>query len=195
MVSYYGGRCLLVEERERGADVKQVLILPSTKTSRARTLEKKSQVVIDVDSVKKLSGDGFLINGPGEYDVSGFAIRGITVGAARVYVIDVKQMTLGYVTGNPAEELDEKALEAIGMVDVLAVPLPFTEDTKQPLLGLGALVRAVEPSVVIPMTEDKKLIKAIGIELGTEATATAKLNVTRKDLVDEGFVINALEVQ
>ena len=194
MVSYFGGRCLLVEERERGVEPRQVLLLPSTKTSRARSLEQTANVIIDDAKVKNV-GDAFIISTPGEYDVSQFAIRGTQVGEATVYVVDGNQLTFGLVSAPPGKELSDQELEAVGLVDVLAVPIPWSDEKDDPLSGLGKFVRAVEPSVVIPMTNEAKQVKAVVNELGTESEKVAKLNVTRKDLATEGFVIRVLEAQ
>lgn len=194
MVSYFGGRCLLVEERERGEEPRAALFLPQTKTSKARTLEKKSQVILREPGGGKLKGDAFVIDAPGEYDISQFAIRGIGADDALLYVLDGKHLTFGYLTASPGRELNDGELERAGTVDVLAVPMPFGPE-KEPIEGLGAFVRALEPKIVILLTEKPKLKQAAASELGAELKDEKKLTATVRDLPEEGFYLVGLEVQ
>lgn len=98
-----------------------------------------------------------LIDEPGEYEVSGVSVYGI---AARAHIDTDKQMTATMykllidefsilITGHIFPELSDDQLEAIGMVDIMVVPVGgngFTLD------GVGALklVKKIEPKLVIP---------------------------------------------
>lgn len=194
VISYFGGRCILVEERERGEDPRFALFLPHTKTSKTRTLEKKANLILTEQSAGKIKSDAFRIDMPGEYDVSRFAVRGVAVHDALVYVMDGKHLTLGFITQSPGRKLEDSELEMIGTVDILATPLPFGGD-KDPVLGLGEFVRAVEPKIVIALTDKPKLKKAIVAELGTDLKSEKKLSASVRDLPDEGFHLISLEVQ
>ena len=98
-----------------------------------------------------------LIDQPGEYEVAGVSVFGI---AARAHMDEEGQMTaIMYkiatdevsvlVTGHVYPDLSDKQLEAIGMVDVLFVPVGGNGYT---LDGIGALklVKKIEPKLVIP---------------------------------------------
>ena len=193
MVSYYGGRCLLVEERERGEEPRAALFSPHTKTSKARTLEKKSQIILTDEPIAKKT-EAVEIAVPGEYDVSGFMIRGVAADDALCFVLTGKQLSFGYLTHGPNRELNDQELERIGTIDILAVPVPF-RGQKDPIEGLGAFVRALEPKVVIPMSEKPKMRKAAASELGTELKEEKKINVSVRDLPEEGFHLVGLAVQ
>jgi L-ascorbate metabolism protein UlaG (beta-lactamase superfamily) len=99
-----------------------------------------------------------LIDQPGEYEVSGVSVYGI---AARAHMDEEGQKTATMyklllddnlnvlVTGHIYPELSDDQLEAIGMVDVMFVPVGGNGYT---LDGVGALklIKKVEPKVVVP---------------------------------------------
>ena len=98
-----------------------------------------------------------IIDQPGEYEVSGVSIFGIS---ARAHMDEEKQHTATMykivlddlrvlVTGNVYPELSDAQLEAIGMVDVMIVPVGGNGYS---LDGIGALklIKKVEPKVIIP---------------------------------------------
>ena len=194
VISYFGGNCILVEERERGEDPRLALFLPHTKTSKTRTLEKKANLILTEQGAGKIKSDAFRIDMPGEYDVSRFAVRGVQVNDALVYVMDGKHLTLGFITKSPGRKLEDSELEMIGTVDILVTPMPFGDD-KDPTQGLGEFVRAVEPKIVIALTDKPKMKKAIAAELGTDLKSEKKLSASVRDLPDEGFALISLEVQ
>ena len=100
-----------------------------------------------------------LIEGPGEYGVAGFHIRGI--GAQRhldaegqellgtIYRIECGDVRIGLL-GNIYEQLSEDKLEELGVVDILIIPVGgngYTLDAT----GAASLVRKINPKVVIPV--------------------------------------------
>lgn len=100
-----------------------------------------------------------IVEGPGEYEVGEFSIRGIAATrhidtAAEPFGATVYRITLGEVRialiGNIAADLDEDQLEAIGVVDVVIIPVGGGGYT---LDGVHAarLVRQIDPKVVIPV--------------------------------------------
>lgn len=138
---------------------------------------------------------------PGEYEISGIAIKGIAArahmdeeGAANsvIYTVeagDIKAVVLGHIY----PELSEEQLEAIGMVDIALVPVGNAGYTMD---GLGALkvIKQVEPKVVIPthyadkalkyevpQTELAEAVKALGME---PAETLAKYKPKQAELTD-----------
>lgn len=107
-----------------------------------------------VQSVK----DAFVIEGPGEYEVGGVTVRGLPMyhdatqgselGRNTVYVIEVDEVRICHL-GDLGHTLADAALEAIGAVDVLLVPVGGGRS----LDGARAaeVVRQVEPRYVVPM--------------------------------------------
>jgi len=99
-----------------------------------------------------------VIRGPGEYEISGLAVRGIAIplGDASepralntVYALDAELMTvchLGALNG----PLTTQAVQLIGRVDVLITPAGGTDQAISADQA-AAVTRALEPRVVIPL--------------------------------------------
>jgi len=99
------------------------------------------------------------IEGPGEYEVGDFSIRGIrairhidsdSVGfGSTLYRIAVGDIRIALI-GNIVSNLTEDQLEEIGVVDILIIPVGgagYTLDS----VGAAKLVRQVDPKVIIPI--------------------------------------------
>lgn len=98
-----------------------------------------------------------IIDGPGEYEVSGLSIVGI---AARGHMDPEKtQLATMYkvmaddtnylFTGHVYPDLSDDQLETIGMVDVLVIPVGGNGFTLDPV-GALRLIKKIEPKVVVP---------------------------------------------
>jgi hypothetical protein len=102
--------------------------------------------------------DTVIIDGPGEYEVNNCSIRGIPAGVhsqpedapktATIYRLDLEDYSVA-VLGHVQPKLSEAALEAIGVVDVLVLPVGGYGYSLEPKEAVD-LVRAIEPKVVIP---------------------------------------------
>jgi L-ascorbate metabolism protein UlaG (beta-lactamase superfamily) len=99
------------------------------------------------------------IEGPGEYEVGDFSIRGVAAtrhidteaepSGTTIYRIEVGEIRIALL-GNIAANLDEDQLEAIGVVDILVIPVGgggYTLDS----VGAAKLVRQIDPKVVVPV--------------------------------------------
>jgi L-ascorbate metabolism protein UlaG (beta-lactamase superfamily) len=99
---------------------------------------------------------------PGEYEVSDISIMGIAARAhldekglnATMYKITSGDTTV-LVTGHIYPELSEKQLEAIGIVDVMLVPVGGSGYTLDPI-GALKMIKAIEPKVIVPTHYDEK---------------------------------------
>jgi L-ascorbate metabolism protein UlaG (beta-lactamase superfamily) len=138
-----------------------------------RIVTKKAVVVIDdMDGKVVKAGDVALFTGthtapkaavklyidqPGEYEVSDVSIQGV---AARAHMDEEKKHTATIfkleagdirlvVTGHIYPELSDQQLEALGVVDVLAVPVGGSGFTLDPV-GALTIIKEIEPKVVIP---------------------------------------------
>ena len=142
-----------------------------------------------------------IIDGPGEYEVSGVSIRGIgvrghmdeaTETTSTLYKILIDDIRL-VITGHVHPELSDKQLETIGIVDVLCIPMGGNGYTLDPE-GALKLIKEIEPKLVIPTHyADKSLnypvpqksldeiLQLIGMEPTDRVT---KLRVKLADLAD-----------
>lgn len=97
------------------------------------------------------------IDQPGEYEVSDTSIKGVAARAHmdepgkqsatmfRIIGEDIRVVALGHVY----PDLNNDQLEALGMVDVLLVPVGGNGYTLDPV-GALKLIKAIEPKVIIP---------------------------------------------
>jgi hypothetical protein len=109
-------------------------------------------IVDDSDSI-------LLIEGPGEYGVAGFDIVGIPAMRhidtandgflSTIYRVEIGEVRIGII-GNINKKLSDDQLEALGVIDVLVVPVGgggYTLDATD----AASLVRTIDPKVVIPV--------------------------------------------
>ena len=194
---WYGGQGLFVEERVRGEVPRGVLFYPETKTSRVRTLEEKANVIVSA-SLRQGLGPAYRISLPGEYDVAGFTLRGVALSAEAatpVFVLESADVRLCHLGRGFSGRLSERDVEALGVIDILVLPVPLSTKPSQPAAGLSAAVQEIEPHIVLPLLTDEKLRDAVRRELGVEGEDLSKLSVSLRDLPEEGFRVIFLEAQ
>jgi len=157
----------------------------------------------DHNYVSGVSGYKMLINGPGEYEISGVFIYGIQTfhddkeGSVRgnntIFVIDIDGFTVLHL-GDLGQELTQDTLERIANVDVLLIPVggTYTIDAET----ASKVISSIEPSIVVPMhyqTADLSGIKDLDTldkfldEMGIENNIKKldKLKITSKSDVPE----------
>lgn len=139
----------------------------------------------------------FVVNSPGEYDIKGIAISGISSGGKNgptkniIYTFiseDIKVCHLGKLS---QAELSTEQLEEIGETDILMIPIGGGDslETKVAL----KIVEQIEPKIVIPMyfkiaglkekLEDvSEFLKSLGIK---SLPGIDKLSIKKKDLSEE----------
>lgn len=156
----------------------------------------------DHSNVKAVSGEFFLIDGPGEYEVKGTYIKGITAfhdnssgkerGKVTVFTVEAEDIKICHLSDFGQKELTEKQLEEIGEVNILMVPVGgvYTIGSKE----AAAVIKQIEPQIVIPMhykipkmkekLEDlDKFLKVMGVK---NSEQLEKLSIKKKDLAVEG---------
>lgn len=97
--------------------------------------------------------------GPGEYEVGPFSIRGVAAWRmidtpeeqpqSTMYRVEVGDIRIGII-GNVAAQLSEEQLESLGIIDLLIVPIGgggYTLDATDAI----KLIRQIEPSIVVPV--------------------------------------------
>lgn len=134
------------------------------------------------------------VEGPGEYEASDFSIRGI---AARrhidepmarkestVYRIEVGDVRIALL-GNVADKLEDEQLEALGVVDLVILPVGGGGYTLDPT-SAAMLVRQIDAKAVIPIHYKDDAIKyevpqeslsVFTTELGAPVETSAKLKM------------------
>lgn len=113
----------------------------------------------DHNNVKAVKEPGFVIAGPGEYEVKDISIQGISSfhddlegkerGKNTIYVIEAEGIRLCHLGDLGQGELSADQVSKIGNVDILLVPVGgvYTIDAK----SAAKIVNQIEPRIVIPM--------------------------------------------
>lgn len=152
-IQFYGANCVRLSAKKASIVVDDNLVDLGRKT-----IAKAGEVALFTHSHGALAIETrMLIDQPGEYEVSDISIQGIAARAhmdepgkrtATIFKIvanDVRVVVVGHIY----PELSDSQLEALGMVDVLLVPVGGSGYT---LDSIGALkiIKKIEPKVVIP---------------------------------------------
>ncbi len=162
----------------------------------------------DHNATDIIAGNPFIISGPGEYEVKGVHIVGISsfhdaeLGAKRgrntMYHIEIDGVRLAHL-GDLGHTLSASDIEQLGEVDILFIPVGgvFTIDAKQ----ATDVVAEVEPAIVIPMHYGRGELnqKTFGElaplahflkEMGKEGiTPQSKFSITKDKLSEELQVV------
>ncbi len=142
-----------------------------------------------------------VFDGPGEYEVADISIIGIParshmdesgIERATMFKLVTGEMSILF-TGHVHPDLTEAQLEAVGMIDVMAVPVGGNGYTVDPV-GALKLIKAIEPKIVIPSHYADKSLKypvpqqelaAALKEIGMEPKETvSKLKLKPTELAD-----------
>ncbi len=151
---------------------------------------------------QSISGQPFVVDGPGEYDVKNHTITGIPVKDGdriiTIYLIEVEGIKILDLANLKKLTLTEDQLDDIGEVDIMIVSIggfdvmDFDEAAKA--------VNRMEPKIVIPscykitglkmeFAPEDKFLK----EMGGKHEKMEKLSVKKKDFEEEGTKIVVLE--
>lgn len=166
----------------------------------------------DHNAISKVKGTArrekpFIVNKPGEYEVGGISIFGVPSfhdsskgserGTNTIFTIYLDDLRICHL-GDLGHEITADLQEEIGSVDVLLCPVGgvYSLSSAQAVKA----IRALEPSIVIPMhykTElhDPKLfgemetVQQFLKEYGVEVVSVAKLDVEKAELPEETEVV------
>ncbi|MBX4195388.1 MBL fold metallo-hydrolase [Candidatus Parcubacteria bacterium] len=120
---------------------------------------------------------GFVINGPGEYEVRDVSVKGfLSEGADKkintIYIVNIEGMNLCILGSLTSAELPAETIESLEDIDILFTPV-----------NAYKLAVSLEPKLIIPMNytpEDlKKFLKDAGED---SVNPEEKLVVKKKDL-------------
>jgi hypothetical protein len=139
-------------------------------------------------------GKGFVINGPGEYEVKSIVVKGFLSEASAgkintIYMISFEGMNLCFLGALANDKLPAETLEALEDIDILFVPVGGND-----VLDAAAaykLAVSLEPAVIIPMHYSSDALKKFLKEGGEEGVKPIeKLVVKKKDLeTKEGEIV------
>ncbi len=160
-LAYFGANCLRIATKKA-----QIVIDDNLDKLGLKSVTKPTDISLHTFSGVPAAASHFTADMPGEYEISGVVIHGVSARGhmdedgqqkAVIYTItadDLKVAVLGHIY----PQLSEEQLEQIGHVDILVVPVGNSGYT---LDGIGALklIKQIEPKVIIPTHYADKAIK------------------------------------
>jgi L-ascorbate metabolism protein UlaG (beta-lactamase superfamily) len=175
--------------RLRGRDV-EVVIDPIPAGASSRPARVNHDIVVrtegdvDLSLLRPAEGRPQEVSGPGEYELRGVSVLGVPAESTtimRVEVDDVRVCALGRLR----RQLAENEIDALGHVDVLAIPVGGGDGLEAQ--AAARLVNALEPAIVVPVRYAipglageydpvDRFAKEMGLAEGW--TAQPKLNLT-----------------
>jgi len=159
----------------------------------------------DHNNIKAISGDPFIIETPGEYEVKDIRVLGISgyhdkikgkeKGSNIIYLIKVDGIRICHLGDFGQEKLNNKQLELINSADILIIPVGgvYTINAKEAV----KIIKQIEPTIVIPMhyklpnlTEKLADVKDFLKEIGSNGQiAVDKLTLKKKDLINKAMEV------
>ncbi len=140
--------------RLRGRDVEVVIDpIPPGATSRPPRVNPdivvRTEGEVDLSLLRPGAGRAQEVSGPGEYELRGVSVFGVVADATttimRVEVDDVRVCSIGRLR----RQLTESEIDALGHLDVLAVPVGGGDGLEAQ--AAARLVNALEPAIVVPV--------------------------------------------
>ena len=163
----------------------------------------------DHANIKGVSGNPFLINSPGEYEIKGVFIQGIEAwhdkahgkerGRVTIFTIEGEDLRICHLGDFGQRELTEEQVERIGDIDILMIPVGgvFTISAQE----ASRVISQIEPRICLPMHYQlpKLKIKLEGLDKFLKVMGVRnpemlnKLTVKKRDLPSEGMKIYTLK--
>lgn len=160
-VQFYGANCLSVAHKGT-----RIVVDDNLAELGAKSITRSDDVSLCTLPPKDQPAGRLVFDGPGEYEVADISVIGIPARAhmdeadttkATMFKLVISETSFLF-TGHIYPELNETQLEAIGLIDVLAVPVGGNGYTVDPV-GALKLIKAIEPKLVIPTHYDDKSLK------------------------------------
>lgn len=206
-ITWYGQSCFQITTNQGRNNHVSIVIDPFSEEIGLKVPKLQADIVLathehrDHNNIKAVSGEPFLIKGPGEYEVKEVFIQGIPAfhdnsqgkdrGGITIYTLELEEMKLCHLGDLGQNELSVEQLDKINGVDILMLPIggTYTISAKEAL----KIMSQIEPKITIPMHYQipKLKIKLDGIDEFLKTTGIKsieplpKLSIKEKDLPQE----------
>lgn len=155
-LEYKGANCIVVSTKKANVVVDPKLSIVGLKDASVKDaieLATEARFALTSEDAK------LVIEGPGEYGIADFDIRGVAAQrhldtekdpkVSTMYRIEAGDIRLA-VIGNVYEKLSEDQYEELGLIDVLVIPVGGSGYTLD-ATGAAAVTRQVGPKIVVPV--------------------------------------------
>jgi L-ascorbate metabolism protein UlaG (beta-lactamase superfamily) len=204
-IKWFGHGCFRVRGREA-----TIVLDPVGKTTGYALPKQKADIVTishphpGHNAIGQVQDGYFLIDGPGEYEVSDVFVTGIRTfhdakggkerGYNTVYLLELEDLRICHL-GDLGHPLTESQVEGLNDVDVLLVPVGGGNALDAQ--GANEVIGQIEPRIVIPMhyrtssgdpglTDLAPFCKALGVE---DPVPQEKVNIRKSDLPETVKVV------
>lgn len=206
-IMWYGHSCFKFMAKSNNGNKITIIIDPFDKAKVGLTPPRGTADIVlvshdhyDHNNVKAISGEPFVIEGPGEYDVKGVFIKGIYSyhdnskgeerGINTIYVIEAEDIKICHLGDLGQAELSANQLDKIGDIDILIVPVGgvYTINGNEAV----KIINQIEPSIAVPMhykipglTIKLNSVDKFLEEIGEKKETVEEISVQKKDLAGE----------
>ncbi len=203
-IVWHGQSCFQITTQKEKNHLVNIVIDPFDEKTGLRFPKLAADIVLvshshyDHNNIKAVSGNPFVIDGPGEYDVKGVFVQGIDSyhdfslgkerGSNTIYIIETDDMRICHLGDLGQKELISEQVEEIGDIDILMLPIGglYTISAKEAV----EIMSQIEPRITIPMHYAipklkvkldglDKFLKIIGIKT---IEPQNKLTIKKKDI-------------
>lgn len=185
-IEYKGANNLVFKSNSTSLIVDPKLPMPGQKGMK---IDGVIEVVTQLSLAVAQANPKILIDGPGEYEVSGISIKGVLAkshhdpeATTTMYRLDIAGFRVAIV-GHVTPILNETQLESIGVVDIVTIPVGgngYTLDAHE----AAAMVRQIDPKIVIPTHYADPSLKYEVNQDGLEGFLK-ELGATQHEIVDK----------
>ena len=148
---YFGANCVRISNKKVS-----IVIDDNAASHGLKPIAIKDDITVFTHGKDHANNSRFIVEGPGEYEISEVSVRGIPAQAhldadglnATIYGMHANGFSIA-VLGHIYPSLNEEQLEALGIIDVLIVPVGgngYTLDAT----GAAKMIKQIEPKLVIP---------------------------------------------
>lgn len=190
-IEYKGGNAVIISTKKA-----KLVADPKLSVVGLKDLSTKDAVEVATDARFSIASSDAVLNieGPGEYEVADFSIRGVAaerhIDAATgkkestIYRIEVGDVRIALI-GNVNDDLHEDQLEALGVIDLVIIPVGGGGYTLDAVKAVK-LIHKIDAKVVVPVHYADKAVRyevpqddlAVFVkEFGGALESTAKLKV------------------
>lgn len=155
-IEYKGGNGVVITTKKATLTIDPKLSAVGLKDHKTKD---QIELATEARFVVENSDARIIVNGPGEYEVADFAIRGIAAQRhldtendekmSTIYRIECGDVRI-CVLGNVDFKLTDDQQEAIGVIDILIIPVGGGGHTLDATSAAG-IIRQLEPKVVVPI--------------------------------------------
>lgn len=150
-IEYKGGNCVVISTKKA-----IIVVDPRLSDIGLKDVVPKDSIVVATQTDFAIETDEVAVDRPGEYEIKNISVIGIPARRhidasgkdATMYRIVTGDFSIA-VIGHVATPLDETQLEALGIVDIVIIPVGgsgYTLDGHQAV----SVVRQIDPKIVIP---------------------------------------------